>query len=431
MRYLADTMRAFSLRLLLFAGLSMLLFPVLDRLLLLLAGHPDEHPSVTFSIVLLAVVILVELSIRLRQRQLRRRYVEQPLVSHSWPDVRLRLINLNRWLDTSVFFPWQANKFRNQLYPRCIQAAGRADEPDLVLLQLLELLLHESETATEARRLFAHHFAQSEQIFPAALPGLMFLYTSAPELITPLAPPIQRALLENPRYCNRYSFDFMQAFPHKGFHGALTRLYARLHDAPVADTDLLRELLISSDCKPSFRRITRRKLKRLTDLTQIQSSILIDLDKRLGTPFKELLAMNLRPVLSILNRPPFIYTVGGLVVLLLLFKLGSWVVNGDERPPATPPLFVMADSAAFTVQVMATRDSTFAIREAIRLTQAGYYSYVMSPRINSTYFRVRTGLLAERTEADTLAQLLLRQQLISEFYVAPFDSSGLILPVAE
>jgi cell division septation protein DedD len=116
---------------------------------------------------------------------------------------------------------------------------------------------------------------------------------------------------------------------------------------------------------------------------------------------------------------------------LLLFKLGSWVFNGDERPPATPPLFVMADSAAFTVQVMATRDSTFAIREAIRLTQAGYYSYVMSPRINSTYFRVRTGLLAERTEADTLAQLLLRQQLISEFYVAPFDSSGLILPVAE
>jgi hypothetical protein len=55
----------------------------------------------------------------------------------------------------------------------------------------------------------------------------------------------------------------------------------------------------------------------------------------------------------------------------------------------------------------------------------------MSPRVNSTYFRVRTGLLAHRAEADTLAQLLLREQLISEFYVAPFDSSGLIITSTE
>ncbi len=431
MRYFADILRALSLRLLLFVGLSMLLFPVLDRLLLLLAGHPDRHPFVTFFVVLLAGMILVQLSIGLRQRQLRRRYVEQPLVSHSWPDVRLRLIRLNRWLDTSIFFPWQANGLRSQLYPLCIKAAGRADEPDLVLLQLLELLLHEPETADEAQRLFAFHFAQGEQIHSAALPGLMFLYTSAPELVTPLAPSIQCALLDNPRYCNRHSFDFMQAFPHKGFHGTLTRLYAKLHDAPVADTDLLQELLVSSDCKPSFRRITRRKLQRLSELTQAQSMILTDLDKLLGTPARELLSANLRPVLSLLNSSLIIYSAGGLLVLIVLIKLGGWVFTSDKTPPSTPLLSVMADSAAFTVQVMATRDSSFAIREAARLTEAGYYSYVMSPRINSTYFRVRTGLLAERAEADTLAQQLLRQQLISEFYVAPFDSSGLILPGAE
>jgi hypothetical protein len=433
MRYLADILRAISIRLLLCTGLSMVLFPALDRLLLLLAGHPDQHPFLAFFIVLLVSVVLVELGMGLRQRQLRRRYVEQPLVSHSWPAVRLRLIHLNRWLDTSIFFPWQANGLRNQLYPLCLKAAGRADEPDLILLQLLEMLMRQRdpETAAEVQRLFAHHFAQGEKVHPAALPGLMFLYTSAPDLVIPLAPSIQRALIDNPRHCNRSSFDFMQAFPHMDFYGTLSRLYARLHDAPIADTDLLQKLLVSGDCKPSFRRITRRKLQRLTVLTQTQSAILTDLEKLLGTPLKDLLSNNLRPVLSIANRPLFIYSVGGLLVLVLLFKLGSWVFTSSETPTPAQPLLFMADSAAFTVQVMATRDSTFAIREATRLTEAGYYSYVMSPRVNSTYFRVRTGLLAHRAEADTLAQLLLREQLISEFYVAPFDSSGLIITSTE
>lgn len=435
MSHLADTLRALSLRLLLFAGMALLLFPPLDRLLMLLAGRPDRHPFITFAVLLLLSLLLTGLLIIQLQRRLRHNQVEQPLVSHSWPQVRVRLTRLNYRLESALFFPWQANRLYQRFYPRCLQAATRADAPDPVLLKLLENLLRldDQSMVSEARRLLILHYARVDAIDPEALPALLHIYTTHPDLIVPCQAAIQNALRRYPRWRNLRSFDFMQAFPHPDFYGAITRRYAHLHDAPLGDSALLLQLLASPDCNRAFRRISRRKLQRLTQPTPEQVALLAELNQQLGPYFSERLKTGWRPAAAVLMHPRLLYGAGGILGLLLLFKLGSWLFSADGQPPVLPSSVgpVGIQEAAFTVQVMATRDSSFAVTEAARLTGEGFLTYVLPPRVNSTYFRVRSGLLATRTEADTLAQVLLRSKLISEFYVAPFDSSGIILPRAE
>ncbi len=80
----------------------------------------------------------------------------------------------------------------------------------------------------------------------------------------------------------------------------------------------------------------------------------------------------------------------------------------------------------YTVQVMASRDAVQATALADSLRIHGYWSYVLGPRPNSSWYRVRLGAFRDRAPADSLAQELKSQMLIDAWYVANFDTSGTV-----
>ncbi len=426
----AATFRACSLRLLLYAGIALLLFPVVGRLLML-TGAPDPRPTLTFTILLLVSVVSIQLFIHIWQRRFRRRHVDRPLVSHSWPDARQRLLSGERRLDTALFFPWQAARIRREHFPAFLKSASGADEPDTLLLRLLRDLLYHADvdTAARARELFLRQFAANGDFDPEVLQVMLHIYSTSPESAASYHDKMQAALVKWPRWRNRASFDFMQAFPHAEFLAPLTRLFARLHDAPVADLDLLKQLLDHPDCRRRFRRIARRKLARLVQPSAAQTQLLSELNAQLGPASSERITSAALALRERFYRPRLLYGTAGVVALIAIIWVSVWLIDFSQPEEPSPRYLMTAAQPAYTVQVMATRDSLYAIKEAKRLGDCGYFTYIMSPRVNSTYFRVRTGQLAMRAEADTLAQLLLRKKLITEFYVAPYDSNGIIIPI--
>lgn len=92
-------------------------------------------------------------------------------------------------------------------------------------------------------------------------------------------------------------------------------------------------------------------------------------------------------------------------------------------PPVSPLAYAPPANAAggFTLQIMSSRDSVRTVRHVERLHADSLYAYVLAPRRNSSWLRVRLGWFAERAAADSVAGLLKGRGRIDEWYVANFD----------
>ena len=142
--------------------------------------------------------------------------------------------------------------------------------------------------------------------------------------------------------------------------------------------------------------------------------------------FTGLLVAGLKPLL----RPKPL-----LVLLAVAFVIATAFVFRDTAPLLTGqrPVELLrhapqeGDSLLrYTVQIMASRDSGQAILLADSLRRQGYWSYVLGPRPNSSWYRVRLGAFHGRGVADSLAAELREQALIEAWYVANFDTTGTV-----
>jgi hypothetical protein len=121
----------------------------------------------------------------------------------------------------------------------------------------------------------------------------------------------------------------------------------------------------------------------------------------------------------------------------LLLVLALWRgLRPREEPPQAPPVSPLAYAppagirAGFTLQIMSSRDSTASVRYVERLHADSLYAYLLAPRRNSSWLRVRLGWFAERAAADSVGGLLKRRGRIDEWYVANFDAEGRLFETA-
>lgn len=98
----------------------------------------------------------------------------------------------------------------------------------------------------------------------------------------------------------------------------------------------------------------------------------------------------------------------------------------SEESPTWLPQDVPADGKAYTIQVMASKDSLVALGEGRRLRRNGYWSYVLGPRENSIWFRVRLGWFPTRAEADSVAAALLSNGAIRDRYTTNYEDESMI-----
>ncbi len=78
-------------------------------------------------------------------------------------------------------------------------------------------------------------------------------------------------------------------------------------------------------------------------------------------------------------------------------------------------------TTGFTIQVMASKDSSQARQEVSRLEAGGYWAYLLPPRPNSSWYRVRLGHFKRRAEADSAASGLKMNGIIKDSYVANYE----------
>lgn len=120
------------------------------------------------------------------------------------------------------------------------------------------------------------------------------------------------------------------------------------------------------------------------------------------------------------------FLIGGAGMLLLAILLSLPWPDADEPASVESPALLAWEPAAevqggFTVQVMASKDSVQARQEVERLRGEGLWSYLLEPRPNSAWYRVRFGHFGGRATADSIAADLKERQLIDAWYVANFE----------
>ncbi|MCB9474261.1 MAG: SPOR domain-containing protein [Candidatus Delongbacteria bacterium] len=136
------------------------------------------------------------------------------------------------------------------------------------------------------------------------------------------------------------------------------------------------------------------------------------------------------------NRQAWVQRGMGLAVILVAIMLVR-ILPGlkpqeteDGGLSASSPVWRPPDDAqndkSYTVQVMATKDSLIALNEGKRLRRKGYWSYVLGPRENSQWYRVRMGWFGTRSEADSVAAALLADGIIRDRYTANFENESML-----
>jgi hypothetical protein len=76
----------------------------------------------------------------------------------------------------------------------------------------------------------------------------------------------------------------------------------------------------------------------------------------------------------------------------------------------------------FTIQTMATRDSSLAAENCAELQALGFWSYYLVPREGRKWYRVRLGHFRLRADADSLASALKEAAVIEDYYLANFQT---------
>ena len=124
-----------------------------------------------------------------------------------------------------------------------------------------------------------------------------------------------------------------------------------------------------------------------------------------------------------------------LAAVVIVATLGvRWIGergSGGGSSASRPSLKYYSDPAdtlgrGYTIQVMASKDSAQARAEALRLRQAGYWVYLLGPRENSAWFRVRLGRFDGRSEADSVAAGLKERRVIDAWYVANHETARMV-----
>ncbi|MFA7332069.1 MAG: SPOR domain-containing protein [Candidatus Delongbacteria bacterium] len=121
----------------------------------------------------------------------------------------------------------------------------------------------------------------------------------------------------------------------------------------------------------------------------------------------------------------------GVVLGVIALAAGLSRLLEKAPPPMQAPPQVAFDyappadvEAGFTLQILASRDSSQTAAYVQRLHGDGRYAYALAPRSNSSYYRVRLGWFLDRAAADSVASLLRQRGVIDEWYVANFDREG-------
>lgn len=204
-------------------------------------------------------------------------------------------------------------------------------------------------------------------------------------------------------------------------HRPLSLLYERAEDG----SDPARLLVI--------RMLNERKMKlqdlpaTLSDLREdqaldprlIQDPLYKRLWQRLSTVRIPRLPRFSLPDLSVKKAAPLAAILLVALVIALLPRERS-----AESPVENHGLKHQASKATtmgFTIQVMASKDSSQARQEVDRLEQAGYWAYLLAPRPNSSWYRVRLGHFNRRAEADSVASGLKLNGIIKDSYVANYE----------
>lgn len=124
---------------------------------------------------------------------------------------------------------------------------------------------------------------------------------------------------------------------------------------------------------------------------------------------------------------------GGLALVALLALASRWLAAPSREaadvpaPSAGRLLYHEGDGdGGFTVQVMASKDSLQARRTTAALRETGVWAYLLGPRPNSSWYRVRFGRFERRAQADSVAGRLKEEQRIEAWYVANYEADGII-----
>jgi hypothetical protein len=146
-------------------------------------------------------------------------------------------------------------------------------------------------------------------------------------------------------------------------------------------------------------------------------------------------ARSVRKPRAAIDRAAWVKRGAGMLVILVAVLAARFLpglnpgvllegVGEDQAPTYLPQ--PTGDGRAYTVQVMATKDSLVALGEGRRLRRNGYWSYVLGPRENSVWYRVRMGWFASRAEADSVAAALLANGAIRDRYTTNYEDEAMI-----
>lgn len=142
-----------------------------------------------------------------------------------------------------------------------------------------------------------------------------------------------------------------------------------------------------------------------------------------------------RPPRPPFNRAAWLKRGAGVLVILVAVLAarflpgldpGILLTGSDAEDAPTYLPRAGTDERAYTIQVMATKDSLVALGEGRRLRRDGYWSYVLGPRENSVWYRVRMGWFADRAEADSVAAALLANGAIRDRYTTNYEDDAMI-----
>ncbi len=97
----------------------------------------------------------------------------------------------------------------------------------------------------------------------------------------------------------------------------------------------------------------------------------------------------------------------------------------------TPPDPEPEGARAYTIQILASKDSLQAVSEARRLVDEGIFAFVQGPRENSRWYRVRVGWFDGRSLADSSAVRLQEQGLIQDRYTANYEPDRIVWQAQE
>lgn len=429
MQYWIGLLRAFSLRTWVTVLTGFLLLPLLEQAWVLMSGSASSQPLYLLVLGMLIGSIGSSVAFHFIRRTHEDRFLESPLPENSWPAIRSWIKSLYDATDQAVYFPRASHRLREQGIERVITALTQLGQPDDDLAEFYaELIQRQSniQLARSAAVAYLKTFVKPGEISVDQVPLLLDILTWYPDLVSPYETELVDLLKSGEIEPGLDALGLLEKYWSAELLPELSSLYLTLRNPLLENPQHLEELLHHPDCDSRYQRFVYHRLrldhrgnKRLTDLYTY-------LREELGPFWWERLLDISGRIVARLIQPRVLKPAAALIVFLLVVRVivYIWPEGGAPTPEADRPLIGASESGDMAIQVMASRDSLVGSREVRRLIAAGYAAYLLPPRPNSRYYRIRVGRFTGKSIADSLARTMLADSLITEFYIAKYQSAG-------